>query len=144
LHTERIGASIAALTLAALAILSLPGDVQAGGRVAVGVGFYAPLYPLHGPYPYSPYYGNPPRRLELARERGMGALELHVKPGKAEVFVDGRLAGKAGDFDGSPTLLWLKKGTHQIRVSLEGYETFTGDYHLAAGEIFEVHLKMKK
>jgi hypothetical protein len=137
LHTERIGVAAAALTIAALASLSVPGDVQAHGRVAVGVGFY-------GPYPHFPYYGNPPRRLEWARERGMGALELHVKPGKAEVFVDGHLAGKAGDFDGSPTLLWLRKGTHQIRVSLEGYETFTENYRLVAGEIFEVHLKMRK
>ena len=119
----RLHTSIATFVLAALASLSLPGDVQAGGY---------------------PYYGFPPRRLESARARGMGALELHVKPGKAEVFVDEHFAGKAGDFDGSPTLLWLKKGTHKIRISLEGYETFSEDYRLAPGEVFEVHLKLKK
>jgi hypothetical protein len=132
-----------------MGLLSLPSEALAHGHVHVGFGFgfYAPFYPYPGPYPfygYYPYYGNPPRRLEGARERGVGALELHVKPGKAEVFVDGNFAGKASEFDGSPTVLWMKKGTHQVKIELKGYETIAEAYEVAAGEIFEVHLKMKK
>ena len=149
LHAQHIGTGAATCALAALFALGVPGAAQAHGyrafgpRFSFGFGFYAPFYP---PYPYYayPYYGFPARDLEAARSRGVGALELHVKPGKAEVRVDGSFAGEAGEFDGSPTLLWLKKGPHRIKVSLAGYQTFDEEYSVAPGEVFEVHLKMKK
>jgi hypothetical protein len=139
----RLHTLVATLALGTLLALALPGAAEAHGYVSFGLGFYAPFYPPW-PYPYYGYHGNPPRRLYYAEARGVGALELHVKPGKAEVRVDGRLAGEAKEFDGSPSLLWLRKGTHKITVSLAGYQTFEEDYRLAPGEVFEVHLQMKK
>jgi hypothetical protein len=152
LHARHIGTGAVTAALAALFALGAPEAAQAHGyhvygpHFWFGLGFYAPFYAGPYAYPYYayPYYGFPARDLEAARSRGLGALELHVKPGKAEVRVDGSLAGEAGDFDGSPSLLWLRKGSHRIKVSLPGYETFDEEYSVAPGEVFEVHLKMKK
>ena len=126
----RLHAPVAAVALLALLAMALPSPALAHGYVGFGLGFYAPFYPPW-PYAYYGYYGNPPRSLHYAEARGVGALELHVKPGKAEVRVDGRLAGEAKEFDGSPSLLWLRKGTHKITVSLAGYQTFEEEYRLA-------------
>jgi hypothetical protein len=127
------------LALAAIATVAVPGTAQAyfRPRAFVGFGFYPGYYGY--PYGYAPRIDR-----NYARLMGWGALDLHVKPGKAEVWVDGHFAGKAGDFDGWPSVLWLEKGEHDITVYLGGYQTFKEKYSVEPGTIFDVHLKMEK
>jgi len=88
-----------------------------------GVGFY-PYYGYYGygwwpsvdVYRHRPYY---------ARSQSLGALDLDVRPEKAEVFVNGRYAGLADNFDGFPTYLWLEEGSYEISFYKEGFETLT-------------------
>jgi hypothetical protein len=50
-------------------------------------------------------------------------VEVDVKPGKAELRVDGDLAGEARDFSGRYELLALKPGRHVLEFSRPGYLT---------------------
>jgi hypothetical protein len=153
-----LGRAAATLFLGALVALTLPGSAEAHGRRFAGFrpprfygfGFYPAFYASPYFYGFAPgpygYLGAPAGGLDLnfARLMGWGALDLNVKPGKAEVWVDGQFVGKAGDFDGYPSYLWLAKGPHEVVVYEGGYETFRERYEVAPGSVFEVHLKMKK
>ena len=104
-----------------------------GGRIIVG-GYFGPHFGFDywGPYwggymsPYwgAPYSYAPSYDMNAAAIAGMGAVDLKVKPGRAEVWVDGRYAGEARDLDGSPTYLWLKDGEHKLVISKGGYTKF--------------------
>jgi hypothetical protein len=108
-----------------------------GGRIIVG-GYFGPSFgfdywgPYWGPYwggymsPYwgAPYSYAPSYDMNAAAINGMGAVDLKVKPNRAEVWVDGRYAGEARDLDGSPTYLWLKEGEHKLVISKGGYAKF--------------------
>ncbi len=111
-----------------------------------GGGFHSPYYGLYGPYayPYGPYRGregglNPVQ----ARMMGWGAIDLNVKPGKAEVWVGGRYVGTARDFDGFPTYLWLEQGEHEVTIYRGGFETFTEFVSITPGEIVKLKLKLE-
>ena len=84
-------------------------------------------------------------RREALRElgaAGLGALDLNVKPKKAEVYVDGRYVGLAKDFDGSPGYLWLKEGTHEVIFYKEGYGTVVREFTVHPGAVIEVKQRM--
>jgi PEGA domain len=113
-----------------------------------GGGFWGPAYaygygygPYWGPFAYAPKGGID---RNYARLMGWGAVDLHVKPGKAEVWVDGHYVGKASDFDGSPSYLWMNKGSHKVVVYSGGYVTFEQQYEIGPGDVHELHLKMEK
>src|SRR6185503_18744824 len=55
---------------------------------------------------------------------GIGAIDLRVRPGDADVWIDGRYVGQASDLDGYPTPLWLRQGSHRLVVSKDGYRRF--------------------
>lgn len=48
--------------------------------------------------------------------RPLGAIDLDVSPEETKVWVDGRLAGTCDDFDGYPQWLFLRPGTHQLKL----------------------------
>lgn len=86
-------------------------------------GYYYPFYYGHYAYGY-PHYGRYDRYRYSSGE-ALGALDLDVRPEKAEVYVDGRFVGVADNFDGFPSYLWLEPGTYEIAFYKEGYETVT-------------------
>lgn len=72
-------------------------------------------------------YGPPPgygydQRYGLRYEEP-GAIDLNIKPKRAEIYVDGELVGSAGRFDGFPDYLWLTPGSHEIVLYRDGYAT---------------------
>ncbi len=93
---------------------------------------------------YSSYYYAPnpaeelARATRVARQLGLGALDLNIKPKKTAVYVDGQYIGVAGDFDGSPNYLWLKKGTHQLVFYKDGYRTLAREYTIHPGVVIDV------
>lgn len=115
-----------------------------------GIPYYAPYYTpygAYGPYGYYGYYGPPYRAeggmsLQIARLNGWGALDLNVKPRKAEVWVDGRYVAQARELDGYPTYLWLDEGRHTIVVRKGGYQSFEQTFDIHAGEVIPLQLRM--
>ncbi len=103
-----------------------------------------------GPWgePWSGYWAGyrPADRLDtlaVAKMTGWGALELHVKPNRADVWVDGEYVGEARDLDGSPSYLWLEKGPHRLAIHKGGYQTFTEDVNVERGVMKALKLRLE-
>jgi hypothetical protein len=117
--------------------------------------YYGPGYWGWG-YPYSWYWGSAwgPSVYYSSGPRGRsvgyfddgdeaGALDLDLAPEKAEVYVDGRLVGRADDFDGFPTYLWLPRGTYDVVFYLDGYRTLARQYSIYPGLVIDVEDQME-
>lgn len=146
----------AATTLTALFIAS-PRAAEARGRVGfrgaiVVPGFFGWPHYAYGPYygfgPYwGPYYGPyAPGGFDsgMAAAAGIGAVDLNVKPGEAEVWVDGRFTAEARDLDGSPSLLWLKEGPHHVVIYKGGYRSFDEEISVAPGQRMDLKVHLVK
>ena len=146
-----------ALATGALLLLTLgtalPADAhpRGRGRVVYGGGFYGwgPWYGFGwGPYwgwgPYSPGF-YPPGGVDMnaAMIAGFGAVELNVKPNRADVWVDGRYVGEARDLDGYPTYLWLSDGPHRLAVHKGGFLVFDEQIDVRRGMKTEIKLKLQ-
>ena len=100
-----------------------------------------------GPYWYYP----PPAAYPLDRTvyspqsvaADLGALNLVIKPKKADVYVDGRFVGRAKDFDGYPGYLWLKEGSYEISLVRDGYVTFSDRIPVRTGQVVDVELRLE-
>jgi hypothetical protein len=135
-------------------------EAEAHGRggvrrvVYVGAGFFNPWYGFGpywglgwgwgwGPYP-SAYYG-PAGGVDMnyAMMAGFGAVELNVKPNRADVWVDGKYVGEARDLDGYPSYLWLADGGHKLAVYKGGYRTFEEEIAVQRGMKTEIKLRLE-
>lgn len=72
-----------------------------------------------------------------------GALDLDVSPERAEIWIDGNLAGVADDFDGFPEYLWLEKGTYDVAIYLDGYKTLARQYSIYPGLVIDVEDRLE-
>jgi hypothetical protein len=97
--------------------------------------------PYWGPYPYYPETGP---SLGYAMINGYGAIDMHVKPNQAEVWVDGSFVAEARNLDGTPTYLWLKTGDHEIQVYEGGYVTVQRKIDVRAGTRTDLNINMEK
>ena len=61
-------------------------------------------------------------------------LKVSVSPDRAAVFVDERFLGHAGELGGAFHSMLLSPGTHRIKVTLPGYQTFQQEVTLVAGQ----------
>ncbi|HSB60732.1 MAG TPA: hypothetical protein VLI67_03365, partial [Vicinamibacteria bacterium] len=142
-HWKRAGSILAvAIGLAGTALLPQAAEAHGRGRGGFGGrggayfgGFYgfSPFFgygfgPYWAPYwgPYAGPYFRPEGGVDMnaAMIAGFGAVDLDVKPGQAEVWVDGRYVGEARDLDGYPSYLWLEQGAHKLAIYKGGYLTF--------------------
>lgn len=159
---KRAAAVIAAVAGIALLAATMPEDAEAHGRggaghgptvVVRGGGFYGA--PFFNPYwgfgmGWGPYWGGAPFPpilgvdLNLAAANGLGVIDLRVKPGEAEVWLDGKFYGEAKDFDGTPSLLWLKEGPHRLIVYRGGYERFEEDIEAQRGQLKKLKVHLEK
>jgi PEGA domain len=64
-----------------------------------------------------------------------GGVSFDIRPGSAQVYVDGTFAGLVEDFDGASEPLLLAPGTHYVEIRLAGYRTATFDVTIAPGEV---------
>jgi hypothetical protein len=124
------------------------GPVIVGGFYAApwfgwGWGPYWGSYwgPWIGPYGLYPQGGIDPN---VAMMAGVGAIDLNVKPGRAELWVDGRYYGEARDFDGYPTFLWLPEGSHQVTLYKGGYQRFDETIDVQRGLKRELKVRLEK
>lgn len=142
----------------ALALLGLGASPEAsahprgrGRAVVYGGGFYGynPWFGMGwGPYwgwgPYYPgFYPAGGVDMNAAMMAGFGAVELNVKPNRADVWVDGRYVGEARDLDGYPTYLWLADGPHRLAVHKGGFLVFDEEIDVRRGMKTEIKLKLQ-
>jgi len=116
--------------------------------------YYYPYSPYY--YPYYGYYGyyGPYGYLYFPHvyigggarysydTTSMGALDLDVSPEKAEIWVNGSPVGVADQYDGFPTYLWLEKGTYDIVIFKEGFQTISRQYTVYPGVVIDVNDRM--
>ena len=105
------------------------------------------------PYPYNWYWGGgwgPAAYYSSgysAQYRGYGdetgALDLDVAPEKAEIYIDGQMVGRADDFDGFPTYLWLPEGTYDVVIYKDGFQTIARQYTIYPGLVIDVEDRMQ-
>jgi PEGA domain len=88
-------------------------------------GFYWDPYD-HG---YPRYYGRGGRA---------GALDFDVAPARTEIHIDGQYVGKVDAFDGWPQYLWLDKGTYDVVLYLDGYETIARQITVYPGTVISI------
>ena len=118
--------------------------VSFGFYGAYGLPYFSPYfsnyygYPYYGPYRQARGGMNP----ALARALDVGALDLDIKPRKAEVFVDGVYVGIARDFDGGPSYLWLDEGEHAVVIYKGGYASYEAVFDIEPGVITGVKVRM--
>jgi hypothetical protein len=154
-RTRTVRSVVAAAAAVLLTALSLPGAAEAHGHhagyIRVGFGGFYGWGPYWGwgwpwgwgwgPGPY--YYGAPGGALGYAMMSGMGALDLHVKPNRAGVWVDGKYVAEARDLDGDPSYLWLKEGSHHVVVYKAGFRSFEEDLDAHTGIVRELKVKLE-
>ena len=150
---------VGAVALALLALgVSRAADAHPRGHgpvVVYGGGFYGGYYGFNpwfgmgwGPYGgWGPYYPGfyPPGGVDMnaAMIAGLGAVELNVKPNRADVWVDGRYLGEARDLDGYPNYLWLADGVHRVQVHKGGFLVFDEQIDVHRGMKTEIKLKLQ-
>jgi hypothetical protein len=132
------------------------GDIRSRGHRTT-VRYYGPSWGASwwwwDPYPYGwgwygswgprGYYYDAPERYRYSSSGNQaGALDLDLSPERAEVYVDGRYVGRADDFDGFPTYLWLPKGTYDVVFYRQGYETIARQYSIYPGLVIDVEDRM--
>ena len=149
---------VAGLVLAGAGALAQPAEAHGRGRRGFyGGGYYAfaPFYGFgfgFGPY-WGPFWGPGPGfyngygpeggvNMGVAMMAGWGAVDLDVKPSRAEVWVDGRYAGEARDLDGYPSYLWLEQGGHRLEIYKGGYATFREDVEVRRGMKTEIKARL--
>ena len=126
-------------------------------RFSLGFGIWAG-YPFAYPYPYYYPYGyvssytyptydytypatTAPESIQSGSvsaqpdQTNMGGISFDVKPGTAQVFVDGTLIGTVGDFTPTTQPLGLVAGRHHVEVRAAGYHTMSFDVDIVAGEV---------
>jgi hypothetical protein len=111
---------------------------------AYGWGF-SPFFDPYWAWAAGPYYHQPAGGVDMnvAMMTGWGAVELNVKPNRADVWVDGKYVGEARDLDGYPSYLWLEKGAHHVAVYKAGYRTFEEDIDVGRGMKRELKLRLE-
>jgi hypothetical protein len=75
---------------------------------------------------------------------GVGSLRLKVKPGHAQVFVDGYLVGSVDSFDGVFQRLSVEGGSHRIELRADGYESTQFEVMVIPGETITYKGEMRR
>jgi hypothetical protein len=101
--------------------------------------------PYYDPY-FAPYAYGPPGGIDMnvAVLAGLGAIDVDVKPSKADVWVDGRYVAQARDLDGYPSFLWLPEGVHRVAIYRKGYLRFEQEIEVKRGIRKELEVRLVK
>lgn len=113
-----------------------------GGGYYWGLGGYWPGWWGYG----YPYYG--PSVVVMGggggtAGGGAAALDLDVSPERAAVYIDGAYVGVCDDYDGFPDYLWLRPGTYDLVLYLQGHVTIARQISVSAGEMLDISDRME-
>ena len=77
----------------------------------------------------------------LSLERNRGWIEVKANIPAAPVYVDTKDVGSVGT---TPYTGWLRPGKHKIIVEREGYQTYTREVSVTAGDVHVVNARLDK
>jgi PEGA domain-containing protein len=106
--------------------------------------YWGPYYPAYGPWGFAGRYYPGGFDSGRAAAAGLGAVDLHAKPGDAEVWVDGTYVNEARDLDGNPGFLWLREGPHHVVVYRGGYRSFDETVAVQPGQKLDLKVRLEK
>lgn len=129
-----------------------PADPYAYDQVAPSYGYPSQPYssPSYPSYPSQPYDSNPSSAYppssysqqpgpSVGAQRGgqqsSGGISFEITPDNAQIFVDGRFMGTAGEFGPTDQPLDVTPGRHRIEVRASGYRSMTFDAEVKAGQV---------
>ncbi len=72
-----------------------------------------------------------------------GVIDVNVKPGATEVYVNGRFRGTADTLDGYPNKLHVQPGTHVIKLSTPDGVFVEREIHVPAGMEIDLRLDLR-
>ncbi|HEX2253201.1 MAG TPA: hypothetical protein VHQ65_08035 [Thermoanaerobaculia bacterium] len=114
--------------------------------------YYGGYYPWGDPW-WSPYYGYswwrygwhggygypmPVRPYSSRVSQDMGALDMDLKPGDTQIWIDGEYVGIADRYDGWPQYLWLREGSYHFVFYQDGYRTISREYTVRPGLVIDI------
>ena len=104
-------------------------------------GYPSPGYPA-STYPPSSYppagYPSSPGSIGVQgpnQQASTGGLSFEITPSDAQVFVDGRYVGTAGQFTPTSQPLGLTPGRHHVEIRAQGYRTMDLDVDIVPGQV---------
>ena len=117
------------------------GHVWGGYYDSWGWGHYRhrSYYPWYWPWWPTIYV----EKDRYSADDGWGALDLDVRPERAEIYLDGQYIGIADEYDGFPSYLWLEKGTYDLAIYLDGYETIFRQVSIYPGIVIDIGDRMR-
>jgi hypothetical protein len=78
-----------------------------------------------------------------ARTGRYAVVKTDISPEEAQIFLDGKYIGTAGDFDGRPDYLYLGPGKYHLEFRLPGYQAFATDLDVSRGQRVRLDQKLK-
>jgi len=123
--------------------------------VAPSYGYPSQPYPSQPypsqPYPSQPYDSQDPSSaypppnyqqqqgpsvgVQRGQQSAPGGISFEITPDNAQIFVDGRLMGTAGEFGPTSQPLDVSVGRHHLEIRAPGYRTMTFDADVRAGQV---------
>ena len=73
-----------------------------------------------------------------------GELRLDIQPKRAAVYLDGGYMGHGGDFGGRFHSMLVAPGKHQLKVELEGYQSYQTEITAGANQKSRMSIVLQK
>lgn len=83
------------------------------------------------------------RPVEVQPEERYGMLKTLVRPDSAEVYIDGKYYGKAGEFAKRKDAATLDPGKHKVEFRAPGYKTYLIETDVLPGKLLTVEYEMQ-
>jgi hypothetical protein len=83
------------------------------------------------------------RPVEVQPEERYGMLKTLVRPASAEVFIDGKYYGKAGEFEKRKDAATLNPGNRKVEFRAPGYKTYLIEVEVLPGKLVTVEYEMQ-
>ena len=104
----------------------------------------APGYSVTPSAPYGDPNAAPNATAGSSEQANMGGLSFQITPAEAQVLVDGRALGTAGQFTPTSQPLGVPAGRHHVEVRASGYQTMSFDVDVVAGQVLPFQGTMER
>ena len=92
--------------------------------------------------PQPPVRPGPPQPMPPAEARRFGSVSIRVVPVNADVFVDGARWRAPSALD--PIVVRLSEGRHTVEIQRTGYEPYSSEIEIRAGETETLNVSLKR
>jgi hypothetical protein len=133
----RVGVAFGVLAMAA--VCGAQGKYVGTGKQGVQLADVGSIPIFSTPFPSMEFPFTPSADWKSA----LATVQTKITPRDAEVYLDGRFIGRADDFDGWPSFLFLIDGEYGLEFRHLGYEPLTTAVDARPGDYVRVVKSMK-